>query len=163
MATPAQPATSAVFRALRSVDVAPDLAYEAAEEVRHEAGQNVITVVEAQNAGLKAEFTEFKAELKAEFVEFKAELKAEVNELRAELKSDVSELRAELKSEVSEIKAESAEIRSEVKAQGARIDAVGIQIEALGSRIDTLQRVIWPLVGLLATTVFGLLYKAVVG
>ena len=152
MATPAQPATSAVFRALRSVDVAPDLAYEAAEEVRHEAGQNIITVVEAQNAGLKAEFTEFKAELKAEFVEFKAELKAEV-----------SELRAELKSEVSEIKAESAEIRSEVKAQGARIDAVGSQIEALGSRIDTLQRVIWPLVGLLATTVFGLLYKAVVG
>ena len=152
MATPAQPATSAVFRALRSVDVASDLAYEAAEEVRHEAGQNVITVVEAQNAGLKSEFTEFKAELKAEFVEFKAELKSEVNELRAELKA-----------EVSEIKAESAEIRSEVKAQGARIDAVGIQIEALGSRIDTLQRVIWPLVGLLATTVFGLLYKAVVG
>ena len=28
MATPAEPATSAIFRALRSVDVDPDLAYE---------------------------------------------------------------------------------------------------------------------------------------
>ena len=30
MATPTEPATSAIFRALRSVDVDPDLAYEAA-------------------------------------------------------------------------------------------------------------------------------------
>lgn len=134
MATPTQPAPSAVFRAPRSVDVDPDLAYEAAEEIRHEAGQNVIAVVGAQNAGLKADFSE----------------------LRTEVKADISELRTELKTE-------NAEIRSEVKAQGARIDAVGSQIEALGSRIDTLQKVIWPLIGLLATTVFGLLYKAVVG
>ncbi len=152
MATPTQPAPSAVFRALRSVDVDPDLAYEAAEEVRHEAGQNVIAVVEAQFAGLKAEFTEFRAELKTDNSELRTELKTEVNELRTELK------------------AENAEIRSEVIAQGARIDAVGSQIEALGSRvdalgsrIDTLQKVIWPLIGLLATTVFGLLYKAVIG
>ena len=34
MATPVEPATSAIFRALRSVDVDPDLAYEAAEESR---------------------------------------------------------------------------------------------------------------------------------
>ena len=54
------------------------------------------------------------------------------------------------------MKAENAEIRAEVKAQGARI-------EALGSRIDMLQKVIWPLIGLLATTVFGLLYKALTG
>ena len=32
MATPTEPATSAIFRALRSVDVDPALAYEAAEE-----------------------------------------------------------------------------------------------------------------------------------
>ena len=47
------------------------------------------------------------------------------------------------------MKAEITEIRAEVKAQG--------------SRIDMLQKVIWPLTGLLVTTVFGLLYKAVPG
>ena len=41
-----------------------------------------------------------------------------------------------------------------IKAQTARIDAQT-------SRIDVLQRVIWPLIGLLATTVFGLLYRVV--
>ena len=39
MATPTEPATSAIFRALRSVDVDPDLAYEAAEESRRQAGR----------------------------------------------------------------------------------------------------------------------------
>ena len=39
MAIPAEPATSAIFRALRSVDVDPDLAYEAAEESRRQAGR----------------------------------------------------------------------------------------------------------------------------
>ena len=46
MATPTKPATTeptgALFRALRSVDVEPNLAYEAAEENRRLAGENVI-------------------------------------------------------------------------------------------------------------------------
>ena len=42
MATPTEPATSAIFRALRSVDVDPDLAYEVAEESRRQAGKNVL-------------------------------------------------------------------------------------------------------------------------
>ena len=106
MATPAKPATSAIFRALRSVDVDPDLAYEAAEESRRQAGENVIAAIGAQITELKAG-----------------------------------------------IDTQGAEIRAEIKAQTARIDAQT-------SRIDVLQRVIWPLIGLLATTVFGLLYKA---
>ena len=48
MATPTEPATSAIFRALRSVDVDPDLAYEAAEESRRQAGENVIAVLGAK-------------------------------------------------------------------------------------------------------------------
>ena len=40
MATQTEPATSAIFRALRSVDVDPDLAYEAAEESRRQAGES---------------------------------------------------------------------------------------------------------------------------
>ena len=42
MANPTEPATSPIFRALRSVDVDPDLAYEAAEASRLQAGENVI-------------------------------------------------------------------------------------------------------------------------
>ena len=130
----AEPATSAIFRALRSVDVDPDLAYEAAEESRRQAGENVIAAIGAQ-------ITEMRAEMEMRF---------------SELKSENAEMRAEFK-------AENAEIRSEVKAQGARVDALGSHIDALGSRIDTLQKVIWPLIAILATSVFGLLYKAVTG
>ena len=43
-------------------------------------------------------------------------------------------------------------IEAEIKSQTVRIDA-------MGSRIDVLQRVIWPLIGLLTTTVLGLLYR----
>ena len=39
MANPTEPATSPIFRALRSVDVDPDLAYEAAEASRLQAGR----------------------------------------------------------------------------------------------------------------------------
>ena len=109
MATPVEPATSAIFRALRSVDVDPDLAYEAAEESRRQAGENVVAAIGAQIT----------------------ELKAQINILGAKIDS------------------QGAEIRSEIKAQTARI--------------DILQRVIWPLIGLLATTVFGLLYRVVTG
>ena len=48
MATPAEPATSAIFRALRSVDVDPDLAYEAAEESRRQAGEKSVLAVKGR-------------------------------------------------------------------------------------------------------------------
>ena len=107
MATPTEPAATepigALFRALRSVDVDPDLAFRADDEVRAQAGQNVIAAIgakiDAQGARIDAQI-------------------------------------------------------AEIKAQTARIDAQT-------SRIDVLQRVIWPLIGLLATTVFGLLYRVV--
>ncbi len=91
MATLTEPApgetSGALFRALRSAGVEPDLAYRADDEMRTHAGQNVITVV------------------------------------------------------------------------NARFDELSAKIDAVNSRIDTLQRVIWPLVVLLASTVFGLLYR----
>ncbi len=65
-----KPATSAIFRALRSVDVDPDLAYEAAEESRRQAGENVIAVIGAQIA-------EFRAEMKAENAEIRSEVKVQ--------------------------------------------------------------------------------------
>lgn len=95
MATRTEPAATetsgALFRALRSAGVEPDLAYRADDEVRSQASQNVITVV------------------------------------------------------------------------NARFDELSTKIDAVNSRIDTLQRVIWPLVVLLASTVFGLLYRVFSG
>ena len=44
----------------------------------------------------------------------------------------------------------------------SQITEVRAEIKAQNSRIDVLQRVIWPLIGLLATTVFGLLYRVVI-
>ena len=56
MATPTEPVTTeptgALFRALRSVDVEPNLAYEAAEENRRLAGENVVAVLGAKIAEL---------------------------------------------------------------------------------------------------------------
>ena len=51
MAIPVEPATSAIFRALRSVGVDPDLAYEAAEESRRQPGENVIAVLSSHVYG----------------------------------------------------------------------------------------------------------------
>ena len=62
MATQAEPVSTessgARFRALHSVGVEPDLAYRADDEVRAQAGQNVITV-------LNARFTELGAKIDA--------------------------------------------------------------------------------------------------
>lgn len=58
MATRTEPtvgeSSGALFRALRSVGVEPDLAYRADDEVRSQAGQNVIAVVNARFAELSA-------------------------------------------------------------------------------------------------------------
>lgn len=55
---------------------------------------------------------------------------------------------------LARIEAQITEVKAEITSQTARIDAQN-------SRIDVLQRVIWPLIGLLATTVFGLLYRVI--
>ncbi len=149
----AEPATSAIFRALRSVDVDPDLAYEAAEESRR--GKPPRKAAEESRRGKppRKAAEESRRQAGENVI---AAIGAQITEMRAEMGSQITEMRAEFK-------AENAEIRSEVKAQGARVDALGSHIDALGSRIDTLQKVIWPLMAILATSVFGLLYKAVTG
>ena len=74
MASPTEPVTTeptgALFRALRSVDVEPNLAYEAAEENRRQAGENVIAAIgakiDARGVRIEAQITEIKAEIKAQ-------------------------------------------------------------------------------------------------
>ena len=95
-----EPATSAIFRALRSVNVDPELAYEAVEEARDMAGHNII-----------------------------AELGSRIDRTETELGSRIDRTETEL---------------------GARIDRfqteLGARIDALADRVDTLQKVLWPLV-----------------
>ena len=67
MATQTEPATSAIFRALRSVDVDPDLAYEAAEESRRQAGENVIAAIgakiDSQSARIDVKFSQIESQI----------------------------------------------------------------------------------------------------
>ena len=60
--------------------------------------------------------------------------------------AQIAELKAELGSQITEL-------RVETKAESAVVRA----------RMEALQKVIWPLIAILATSVFGLLYKAVTG
>ena len=62
------------------------------------------------------------------------------------ISSQLTEFRAEQDTRLTRIEAE-------IKTQGARIDDL----------LQVIWRVIWPLTVLLAGTVFGLLYKAVIG
>ena len=100
MATPAEPVTSAIFRALRSVDVDPDLAYEAPEESRRQAGENVIAVL-----GAKIDFQV-------------AELKARIDAEGARTDAQIAEVKAGIAAQCARIDAQIAEI----KAQGSRIE-----------------------------------------
>ena len=81
MATPTEPATSPIFRALHSVDVDPDLAYEAAEASRLQAGENVIAAIGAQIGELRAENGEIRIEIKAGFTEVNARIEAQTSRI----------------------------------------------------------------------------------
>ena len=55
-AAPPEPPADAIYRAWRSAQVDPDLAYEATEQIRAQAGHNVITVVESRFVEFGARF-----------------------------------------------------------------------------------------------------------
>ena len=142
MATPTAPVTTepagALFRALRSAGVEADLAYRADDEIRAQAGHNVITAIGAQ-------ITELKALIDAQGARIEAQ-------------------GARIDAQTAKIDAQGVKIDAQttkIDAQGARIEA---EIKAQTVRIDVLQRVIWrviwPLIVLLAAPIFGLLYKA---
>ena len=87
MATPTEPVTTeptgALFRALRSVDVEPNLAYEAAEENRRLAGENVVAVLRAKIAVLGAKIDAQGAKIDSQG----ARLEAQITEIKAEIKA----------------------------------------------------------------------------
>ena len=161
MATPAEPVTSAVFRARRSVDVDPDLAYEAAEESRRQAGENVISALGAkidfQVAALGAKIDAQGARTDAQI----AKVKTAVDALSARTDAQIIEVKTALDALSIRTDAQVAEVKAEIDAQ---ITEVKAEIKAQGSRIEDLRqvvwRVIWPLIALLAVPIFGLLYEA---
>ena len=92
MATPTEPVTTeptgALFRALRSVDVDPNLAYEAAEENRRLAGENVVSVLGAKIAVLGAKIDAQGAKIDSQG----ARLEAQITEIKAEIKAQTSRI-----------------------------------------------------------------------
>ena len=88
----AETATDAIYRALRSPEPDPDLVHAAVEEIRSLRGQNVIAVIGAQIA------------------ELKAELKFETAELRAEMKAGFAEVNVRIDAQAARIDAQTARI-----------------------------------------------------
>ena len=58
-----EPPIDAVYRAWRAAQVDPDLAYEATEQVRAQAGRNVIAVMESRFAVMESRFDELGARI----------------------------------------------------------------------------------------------------
>ena len=128
-----EPATSAIFRALRSVNVDPELAYEAVEEARDMAGHNIIAEL-----GSRIDRTE--TELGSRIDHTETELGARIDRTETELGSRIDRTETELGARIDRFQTE----------LGARIDRfqteLGARIDALADRVDTLQKVLWPLV-----------------
>ena len=124
-----EPPVDAIYRAWRAARVDPDLAHEAVEQIRAQAGRNVIDIMESRFAVVESRFDAVESVMESRFavVESVMESRFAVVESRFDAVESVMESRFD------ELKAE----------------------------IRVLQRVIWPLIGILATTVFGLLYRTV--
>ncbi len=60
-----EPPIDAVYRAWRAAQVDPDLAHEATEQVRAQAGRNVIAVMESRFAVMESRFDELGAHIDA--------------------------------------------------------------------------------------------------
>ena len=80
-----EPITDALYRALRSPEPDPDLAHAAVEEVRNQAGQNVIAAIGAQIAELWDEIIELKAEMDTRFTRLEAATETHFAKLRPDI------------------------------------------------------------------------------
>ena len=74
---------------------------------------------------------------------------AQITELRSEMQTQITELRSEMQAQITEL-------RSEMQAQ---INGLQVQITGLRAEMNTLNKVIWPLISLLFIPMLGLLYK----
>ncbi len=146
---PVEEQSGELFRALQDAGADIETAYRADREVRSQAGQNVIAAIKADNAETRAEmnarFREMRAENDVRFAQMRAENDARFAQMKADNDARFAQMKAENDARFREIKAEITEVKAEVRA--------------VHSRIDTQQRVVWPLLALLATTIFSMLYR----
>ena len=160
------PPVDDIYRAWREAGVNPDLAHAAVEQVRDQAGRNVVVVmgsrfdelgakIDAQGARLEAKIDAQGAHLEAKIDAQGARLEAKIDAQSARLDDKIDAQSARLDGKID---AQGAHLEAKIDAQGARLEA---KIDAQSARIEVLQRVIRPLIGILATAVFGLLYEAV--
>ena len=131
MPTSSKPDTGAIHRVLIDSGADPKLVHPAIEEIRHLSGQNVTTAVGAQ-------ITDLRSEMKAQIGGFRSEMQAQITELRSEMQTQITELRSEMQ---------------------AQINGLQVQITGLRAEMNTLNKVIWPLISLLFIPMLGLLYK----
>ena len=145
--------TGALFKALRSVGVEPELAYRADDEVRNRAGRNVVSVIGAK---IDARTKEIGARLDAQGVAV-----ARIDNQGADLEAKIEAQGAELGARIDD---KFTQVNSRISSIESRMDAQAVQIASNGARIDDLRvvlvRVIWPLIILLAVPIFGAVYKA---
>ena len=153
MPTSSKPDTGATHRVLLDSGADPKLIHPAIEEIRHLSGQNVTTAIGAQ-------ITELRSEMKAQIGGFRSEMQAQITELRSEMQAQITELRSEMQAQITELRSEMqaqiTELRSEMQAQ---INGLQVQITGLRAEMNTLNKVIWPLISLLFIPMLGLLYK----
>jgi len=83
---------------------------------------------------------------------------AQITELRSEVQAQISELRSEVQAQINGLQAQINELRSEMKAQNNGLQA---QINGLQAEINTLSKVIWPLISLLFIPMLALAYKVI--
>ena len=129
VASAPEPPVDAIYRAWRAAQVDPDLVHEAVEQVRAQAGRNVIAVVESRFSGMESRIDSLESTTESRF----AAMESRIDSLESTTESRFAAMESVMNSRFDELK----------------------------SAIQVLQRVIWPLIGILATTVFGLLYQVV--
>lgn len=138
---PERPA-GGLFRALRKAPVEAETAYEAVEEVRDMAGQNVVA--------------ELRAHSDRRYAELNARIERSETELRTHNDRNYAELRARIDSNYAELRAHSdrnyAELSARIDSNHAELSA---RIDTLADRIDTLQKLLWPLVIAVSVALLG--------
>ncbi len=154
MATQTEPTTSAIFRAMRHLEVDPELAYEVAEENRRQAGENVIAAIGAEIAQLRAEMETRFASVDARF----ASMETRLASMDASMETRLASMDASMETRLASM---DALMKTRFASMDAHLAEIKASIATQTSRIDVLQRVIWPLVISLLAVMMGLLYKAV--
>ncbi len=164
---PAEEQSEELFHALRDSGMDAETAHRVDKEVRSQAGQNVIAAIHASAAETRAENKALFAEMNARFREMNAVNDARFREMRAENDARFREMKADNDARFREIKADNdarfREIKAEIAEVKAEVSGVKAEVRAVHSRIDTQQRVVWPLLALLATTIFSMLYGFLTG